>query len=986
MKWQNFTKSALLAFLLCSVSWTESLEIITEMLPSFIRIGQNITLTCIFESTIHIELRYLYVKWSREGQVVITFHSGHIEVNRTGAKLFTSVLEAGNASLFLPDVGIADEGEYQCYVFAPSSDKTASLKLQVAAPPQIVTSEDMTYASNDQNSVLSCDAMNFYPAELDISWKMVSEEEQTERGRRADMWKQGPILTPAGTYNIKTLLPLEVQEKDIQVKYICRIIHERSETNMEKIIHVQHVHVFPLKAISIFGIVFGSIVATIILGAAFHTFYKFCGNVSPELRELDGPVKDVKHGEEVKLSWQVNRYRPKDIEFEIFKGNQSLSFENKCADKDEEAVPLLPPKYKIEKSSPVQEASRLFSCKIDVSFTADILQDNNEIFLCELNHKALIKPIEKSIQLKVNGVPPEMDNIISPSAIFIGEPVVLTCTVSGYKPAPLVLTWFRQSNGENNSIVNWCQQDYYSNYSTSLMQMTPKLKNVGIEGERRGNYSHTATVLTHNDSSYTVTSNVTFIAQPMTKLVEYICKIFHPPTKHTEEKRITITNQDLLYLSSIWHHPVTMSALQPVILTCKVGNLYQRNVNIMWYKNRKFLKAEKLEAIAVNPNSFVLELELIPTSEDQLSQISCVIHDPDQHFTKESRCRLYLQAPPKMHPIECTPELPIPGNQVQLSCKATGFWPSDITYLWLEEGPSSQGTEWKNTCREHLGLPYCSPVGEQCKILSKLTPRPEIDKESLCSATSELIIVPCELDNYKKYRFVAFQPTTNQLFSKSFILNLKGFPAISSIECSSPEPVEGQPVTLRCRLLGFPSNKLSIQWCRDSEVLTEGISNTIPITNSDCLFGMETQLHINQLQPRDAKCKYICHVSHGTDWLSSRSIILQLQAHPILSSIRSEPAIPVLGQQIKIFCEIEGPITKYTSTWFKNGWEYKGAVITEKVEEEGISTIRGCIQFPATADNHMSEFRYQIQDEDGKHIEMRYFTLFIPGNNAKMCY
>lgn len=198
-------------------------EVQVPDLPVVALYGTDATLNCSFGQGGPFNLSDLSVFWQLTDtqRSVHSYHArrdqltdqGEAFANRTS--LFPARLAAGNASLLLRRVGVADEGSYTCFVRVETYG-SAALLLQVAAPyskPLVTLAADPGNLRPGEAVELTCVAYGGYP-EAEVLW-------QDGGGRNlTDNVTTSMVANEEGLFSVRSVLAV-VLEPDST--FSCRL-------------------------------------------------------------------------------------------------------------------------------------------------------------------------------------------------------------------------------------------------------------------------------------------------------------------------------------------------------------------------------------------------------------------------------------------------------------------------------------------------------------------------------------------------------------------------------------------------------------------------------------------------------------------------------------------------------------------------------------------------------------------------------------------
>ncbi|CAI9538235.1 unnamed protein product [Staurois parvus] len=110
--------------------------------------GENVTIPCLLSGVpIPLNLEKLSVVWTLRLQngterEVYGFSSYKHTPSRIGSHMNDKDLQLGNASLFIPNIQITDEGNYRCFVIFTPDSRASTSTLQVSVKPQMALSHN----------------------------------------------------------------------------------------------------------------------------------------------------------------------------------------------------------------------------------------------------------------------------------------------------------------------------------------------------------------------------------------------------------------------------------------------------------------------------------------------------------------------------------------------------------------------------------------------------------------------------------------------------------------------------------------------------------------------------------------------------------------------------------------------------------------------------------------------------------------------------
>ncbi|XP_077309757.1 natural cytotoxicity triggering receptor 3 ligand 1-like isoform X2 [Lithobates pipiens] len=175
--------------------------------------GENVTIPCLLSGVlIPLNLQMVSVVWSHRLQngtenKVHQVHDSHHQSWRNGSHMNDSDLQQGNASLYIPNIQIKDEGDYRCFVIVTPDAGNATSTLHVSVTPQTRLTHDKHIEAGIPRSVI-CEINNFYLEAVKVRWVKYNITTATNSYLDRDVSFTTPLRNSDGTYNVTSLLTL----------------------------------------------------------------------------------------------------------------------------------------------------------------------------------------------------------------------------------------------------------------------------------------------------------------------------------------------------------------------------------------------------------------------------------------------------------------------------------------------------------------------------------------------------------------------------------------------------------------------------------------------------------------------------------------------------------------------------------------------------------------------------------------------------------
>nr|XP_014339553.1 PREDICTED: tapasin-related protein-like [Latimeria chalumnae] len=125
-------------------------------------------------------------------------------------------VQNGSASLSIPNVTPADEGDYKCFVLYTPDKEEKTIRLKVEAPPSTQVSDPLIY--KDRVNTLACNASGYYPEDIRVMWL---KDGQVLHDANLSV----PQRNTDGTFNISRSYTFTPTEQDKDKTYSCRVNH-----------------------------------------------------------------------------------------------------------------------------------------------------------------------------------------------------------------------------------------------------------------------------------------------------------------------------------------------------------------------------------------------------------------------------------------------------------------------------------------------------------------------------------------------------------------------------------------------------------------------------------------------------------------------------------------------------------------------------------------------------------------------------------------
>ncbi|XP_078405428.1 uncharacterized protein LOC144684899 isoform X2 [Cetorhinus maximus] len=587
---------------------------------------------------------------------VYQFTSGKHTPYRKGATILDDDLKKGIASLFLPNVQFAEEGDYTCVVFITPDNGSGKSSMTVSASPKVSLSSATITIENGTEKSVKCDSVGFYPVSIEMNWRQKTKDGEQIISKH--ICTGSPVKNDDGTYSVSSRLRLRPTLQDNGNTYICYVKHRS-------------------------------------LIEALQLTTQLTVKVPPKVSAISKPPRII-HLQEALLNCQISGYRPenisvhwllqrkwekkpntihqwkyilRDLQEPVIDVHQELisECESQFREQDESF------KFETPAVEHNNDGSSSVNCK--VMFWPDIHKDDEAILQVQVQHSTLEKPIIKNVKLKVEGIEPRMTDIVIPPCIIHEEVLAVTCPINGFKPRPLAITWSKKRDNVTNEIV----------------KLHPEQAEF-IEGSEteQPKYAHSTTELEYEDRTHSVASVLHFIPTINEDHgTVYICEVIHPATASKICKEVNLNIKAIPKCDDIKLSPEIPIVGEPAYASCRIYSFFPKDIRVSWKKDGILLKEMNADSEVVFGEdglcNFISRLKFVPVREDFGKKLTCEFQHESIRECRKTDCALIpLVSPPIVGNIRCEPEFPEAGKEATIVCNAYGFFPKETMFMWFK--------------------------------------------------------------------------------------------------------------------------------------------------------------------------------------------------------------------------------------------------------------------------------------------------------------
>ncbi|KAM3918800.1 uncharacterized protein RB166_013571 [Leptodactylus fuscus] len=954
-----------------------------EPLISVLR-GVNVTVPCEFSA--FTPGKTINVRWtkSQNGQNIEVFN--YITRQRTASRPGSymeeeSEIQKGNAALHIPQVQFSDEGEYTCSVIVTPEGAEGRSSLQALALPSaaLIPGDAVTVELGSERSV-SCEVSNYYPKDtLNIRWVRHEKDSPKcvvlERGTCT-----GEAITNIdGTFNTTSQLTLYPTQDDDGYKYSCVVKHRslRQDLMMNFTLTVTEREDNT-----------GTVVTAVLLTLFAVTFLLFAVLLYYQVFKKDPPVLSEIVGSDhltdmtrTTLTCQIMNFKPKALEISVClkrAGKEVKTIHTWRSPRDPESSSRLimddnggdsSAAIDVERQSlmngdvsPTQRPLQLdmsppvitpdrprllhcipwhrfstYSCQCSVHISPSFYGDNGAEFSIHVSHPALTASVYQKRTLHVSGVAPALLRIVSPVYMTHGEPMTLTCPVTGFKPKPLQITWLKKDkNDQETEIITW-----NSNAGTDVR-----------------NNIHKVTENEHEDKSYSVQSALKITPTVMEDNgATYICRAYHPATDKRVEEALVMAVTAFPVLDPIRLVEDKVHVGDKMNLSCKIHSFYPKPIEAKWYtEDGQSLPSDTTDVLC-DPSGLyhvTSSMTYSPTLKDLGKTITCEVRHESTGALRKTTWKLEgLVSAPSVSEISCSPSTPNPGDMVTLSCDVSDLYPPEFNVQWHKGRDKISQDNYKQT----ESKPYQGPIEV------KFPADPGCHEQDF----------RMELNHQGK------------TIERKYRLILGGhssLPVLGDITSDPSNPSYGQSVTLGCKVTNCNPQDTEVKWLKGEKPLKKGQGVEKRIPEKDGSVSCSLQITATAL---DYGRPYTCCVIHKGRIVRKNIYLTLPDKPPVFSAISVRPERPVAGKEAEFTVTISGFTPEIKVKWYKDFSTFSSDFITTsdlQIGRDSLCTCSSTLRFTPQPNDHKAFIRCEATHSVTKKVHEQTYTLNLAGRTS----
>ncbi|XP_071987651.1 uncharacterized protein [Engystomops pustulosus] len=594
-----------LYLLLLSLSTADGLRVTMKQPLISVLKGEDVTIPCdISDFSPEKPITVLWTK-SQNGQSidVYNFIPGRPQAFRAGGYMEEEEVRRGNAALHIPRVQFSDDGEYTCSVIVTPEGGEGKSSLQVAAVPSaVLTPGDAVTVEIGSERVVSCDITNFYPKDITIRW-MRYEKDSTkcvalERGTCSGE----AVNNTDGTYNVTSQLTLYPTMDDSGYKYSCVVKHRSLPHDLTRDFTLTVTEKADNTGTVVAAVILTLLTVILLSAAAFLNHQAFTKD-PPTLSEITGSDEMIDMNRTT-LTCHITGFRPNALEISVClrrreaekqmvltwrsrdlpslgqvmmgdnAGGSSVAIDVERqrlmnGDAGHTQTPLhLDMSAVVTPNRPrllrciTWRRLYTYSCQCSLHITPSCSEDDGAELSVHVSHPALTAEVHQEKTLRVIGVPPTLLKIFSPVYKTHEVPMTLACSITGFKPKPLEITWLKRKRNQDREmeLVTWTD-----------------------DRNQEEDTNHNVTENEHQDKSYSFQSAL--LIKPNVREDDgatYIYRTHHPATGHQAEETLVMAITAVPVMDPIKLAQDKIYTGEMMKLSSKIHSFYPPPVEVTW--------------------------------------------------------------------------------------------------------------------------------------------------------------------------------------------------------------------------------------------------------------------------------------------------------------------------------------------------------------------------------------------------------------------
>ncbi|XP_026562302.1 natural cytotoxicity triggering receptor 3 ligand 1 isoform X2 [Pseudonaja textilis] len=421
-------------------------------------LGTNVTLQCKIsdyappELDIKKSIFIWYLETSERNKIekLYSVVAGEHFSNRDGSRLDTIQLKNGNASLFLPQIQLHEEGKYICVVIVASAKVEGATILDLVVEPTVQLFPKELEIEKGSVKTLTCTVNKFYPDSIVILWQKRSKHTSDKSVLVEDIYMGSSVRNDDGTYNITSKLRLQPSSQDQGNVYNCIVKHKSFASYP-----VYSVTLTVTEPHSTTQLIIGLVLGFLFFMAGLLLYFVFFQEHPPSVQIVGS--EELKHLEKTELQCLITHFRPKALQVDLFLVTESQNPKRKIASwntvsvekptEDDENFPFLgnlEDMFQV-KTELKSKSKNVYDFQGEICINPDIRKLKKFELLLEVKHKGFHHgPYTKEKSFKVIAVPRLHKVRCSTTVPRSNKSLTLSCKIHSYFPETLEVCWNKE--------------------------------------------------------------------------------------------------------------------------------------------------------------------------------------------------------------------------------------------------------------------------------------------------------------------------------------------------------------------------------------------------------------------------------------------------------------------------------------------------------------------------------------------------------------
>ncbi|XP_078537183.1 uncharacterized protein LOC144822970 [Lissotriton helveticus] len=929
--------------------------------PLNVLVHEDVALECLLIGYNDIlQSEKLGVRWNFGEETICSYEAGNLIKNWNNTEIYEENILKKNMTLILKNVTFNHDGYYRCdVIIAPDHRAAGGSTLLVSARP-VVTATSPEAVEVGREASLTCDINGYYTSSIHIEWIQVKSNAVGVIS--SNVCRSPPRVHQNRTYRASVQITVEPTEEDIGTQYSCRVKHRSfPQDHIEVARLIVKERAFDRSGGALIGTCTAIGVTVVLTLISFVVYRKKYHMVPPKVSEIKA-LTQITHKEKVKLKVDVSGFYPRAIQI-TWRMKCGTNVTKEVIIKLDRRTPYLlwrntpnntnietgssdgageeTEQWKVMLSGYTRNSDGTYSVSSELNFEPDIECDNKAGIICEVSQECSTNVVSKQMILNVEGVPPKVAGIITPSLLLHSTPVALTCPINYFTPRDITVSWYKKGRDGN-------EEDLDLRLSS----------NKGPELRSKGKYTHEISELEFKDHTCSVTSVLNFKAAIGDDGVTYICRISHLTLEEPLEVKETLKIKAYPVMEAISCEPDKPELEKPLGLKARIHSFYPSFINITWWKNDEHLPTsgmrnfteEQIDQNGYSPFVIWSHYDMCLTLEDRGKKLICRVEHESLSKPMESEYILHeIAMAPKVGSIQCYPTAPEPGKEVILSCEINRFFPKGIQVEWYRGNIRIEKAHVENKMRS---------------------------VDDVYEMTSIVKLQPTIADHRMEFRLeVCHSTISKEPIAERFILLFQGFPLFSPFSMEPSQPQYGKLLALKCSVSELKSEDFAVRWIKNDQPFSDGVQNNGP-TSTERGYTMESVFHFI-VTAEDFEKEIIFELSDNcTQETYLHRIVLPLEAmSPRVSEIKFSKKKLYDEERVTLSCSAMEFSPRDIRIFWSTGWTvFESEHITETLtlEENGLYRLHSELVVTAR-DTKDAEYLCEVcHPQTGTSVKRKY--------------